>query len=53
MVQGVKDLASSLQWLGVTAVAWVRSLAQELPQAVGAAKKEKELGRKYVDSIPS
>ena len=42
-VQQVRDLASSMRWLGaqVTAVAWTRSLSQELPYAMGAAKKQK------------
>ena len=39
VVQWVKDLALSLLWLWLSAVAWVRSLAQELPHAVGTAKK--------------
>ena len=38
MAQQVRDLALSLQWQ-VAAIAWVRSLAQELPHAVGVAKK--------------
>ena len=29
---------------GVAAVVWVRSLARELPHAVGAAKKKKKIG---------
>ena len=40
MTQQVKDLASSLQWLGSVAVAWVQSLAQELLHAMGVAKKK-------------
>ena len=35
----VKDLALSLLWLAVIAMAWVRSLAQELLPAVGMDKK--------------
>ena len=43
MVHQVKDLALSLQQLGLlTAMARVRSLTQELPHAVGEAKKKKK-----------
>ena len=37
----VKDLALSLLWSGITAVAWVRSLAQELLHAIDIAKKKR------------
>ena len=40
MVQQVKDPVLSL--VLVTAVAWVQSLAWELPHATGAAKKKKK-----------
>ena len=39
VAQWVKDLALSLQWLGVAAVVQVQFLAQEFPCAVGMAKK--------------
>ena len=40
VVQWVKDLALSLQWLKYTAVVWVQSLAGEFPYATGTAKKQ-------------
>ena len=43
MVQPVKDLALSLQWLRVLPVVLVQSLARELPHDVGEAKKRKNL----------
>ena len=42
-VQQVKDPAWLLQQTWATAVEWVRFLAQELPHAVGAAKKKKNV----------
>ena len=43
VAQWVKDPALSLQWLGL--LAWVRSLAQELPHSVGTdPKKAEEVG---------
>ena len=42
VVQWVKGLVSSLQWL-IAVMVWVRSLAWELPRAMGAAKKKKVL----------
>ena len=39
MTKWVEDPALSLEWLGITAVMQVRSLAQELPHAAGMAKK--------------
>ena len=41
MAQQVKDQALSPQWLRSTAVAWVRSLVQELLQAQPKKKKKK------------
>ena len=37
----VKDSALSLLWMVVTAMAWIQSLAWELPYAEGKAKKKK------------
>ena len=42
VVQQVKNLVLSLQWLGVTAVAEVQSLAWEFPQALGGAKRKRK-----------
>ena len=39
MAQWVKDLVSVQQFRSVSAVGWVRFLAQELPYASGVAKK--------------
>ena len=41
MVQWVKDPVLPQLW-HVAAPAWIRSLAQELPSALGVAKKEKK-----------
>ena len=41
MVQLVNDPVNC-SWLIVNAVVWVRSLAPELPHAVGMAKKKKD-----------
>jgi len=43
VVQWVKDPALSLAMAWVTAVTWVWFLTQELPHAVGTAKKKKKL----------
>ena len=40
MAQQFKDLALSLQQLGIAAMEQVRSLAQELLHAIGMAKKK-------------
>ena len=50
MVQRVKDLVLSTEVAWASAVAWVRSLAQELPHAVGMTKniKEREREREQV-----
>ena len=40
MAQQVKDLALLLQVAQVAAVAWIRSLLWEFPQASGEAKKK-------------
>ena len=45
MAQRVKDLS------GVTAVAWVQSLAWKLPHAVGVVKKKKEIYQFPLKSI--
>ena len=42
MAQSIKDLALSLLWLLLIAMAWVQSLAQELTHAMGMAKKKKK-----------
>lgn len=42
MVQWVKDPVFSPLWLGVTALVWVQSPAQKLPQAVGAKKQQQK-----------
>ena len=42
MVQQVKDPGIVTAAAQVTAVAWVRSLARELPHAMGTAKKKKK-----------
>ena len=44
--QQVKDPVLSLLWLGATAVAWIRSLAWELPDAMGKAKRKEEAEKK-------
>ena len=43
-MQQVKDPTLSLYQLGVTAVAWVLSLAQELLHAASTAQRKKEKG---------
>ena len=47
MAQWVKDLALSLLWFRLIAIAWIRFLVWELPHVIGAAKKKK---KKNVDS---
>ena len=42
MAQWVENPALSLQRPGLAAAVWVQSLAQELPHAVGVAKKKKK-----------
>lgn len=42
MVQNFKDPALSLLQLGLLAVAWVQSLAGELPYVSGVALKQKK-----------
>ena len=42
MAQRVKDLALSLLWFGVTAMAQVPSLVQERPHAAGVPPPPKE-----------
>ena len=42
MASVVKDLALSVLWFTVPAIAQIRSLALELPPALGEAKKKKK-----------
>ena len=42
MAQRVKDLALATASAKVEAVAWIKTLARELPHALGVAKKKKK-----------